>query len=433
MYTLRERAGRIELKSDAGGDNMRRAATASYVGSAIEYYDFFIYGTAAALVFPEVFFPHLGATMATVASLGSFASAFLARPVGAMFFGHMGDRIGRKRTLVITLMIMGLATVGVGLVPSAASIGLAAPLLLIALRLMQGFAVGGEWAGAALLCAESAPGEKRSYACMFTQLGLGTALVLSNVVFLLAHLVLGTTSAAFLEWGWRIPFLLSAVLLGAALYIRLKVEETPAFTGSTPANAGVPFVSLLRHQARELILGIGVMSGLFMFAFQAGTYFTTLAERQAGISKTDILAVGVMGGLCVVALVVMSARLSRTYGPQRVIAVGFTLALPWSFVVIPMIETGEPGMFAVAIVVTYAITGIVLGPLASFIPSLFAFNHRYTGAAMTSNLAAILGGAIPPVISPALMATHGSGAIALMMAGSAAVSLISVVLLRHRW
>ncbi len=410
---------------------MRRATMASYVGSTIEYYDFFIYGTAAALVFPVVFFPHLGPTMGTVASLGSFASAFLARPVGAAFFGHMGDRIGRKRTLVITLLMMGLATVGVGLIPATASIGLAAPALLIALRLIQGFAVGGEWAGAALLCAESAPREKRSYACMFIQLGLGSALVLANLVFLLAHTLLGTASTAFLEWGWRIPFLLSAVLLGTAVYIRLKVDETAVFTEAPERPIEVPILQLLRRQATELLLAVGVMSGLFMLAFQAGTYFTTLAHRQAGISRTDIFVVGVLGGLATVALVFASATLSRRIGARRTIAAGFALAVPWSFVVIPMIETGEPLLYGLAIVVTYAITGIVMGPMASFIPGIFAFDYRYTGTAMTSNLAGIAGGAIPPVLSPVLMSAHGSGAIAVMMAGFCAVSLLSVLLLRH--
>lgn len=199
---------------------LRNISLASYVGSAIEFYDFFIYGTAAALVFPTVFFPHLSPVVATIASLGTFAAAFLSRPIGAAVFGHFGDRIGRKRTLVLTLMIMGTATVGVGLIPSTAAIGLAAPLLLVLLRLAQGFAVGGEWAGSVLLGAEAAPPEQRGYYGMFTQLGLGTALVMANLVFLAIHLTIKDKSTAFLTWGWRLPFLVSALLVGVALYIR---------------------------------------------------------------------------------------------------------------------------------------------------------------------------------------------------------------------
>jgi MFS family permease len=206
--------------------SLRNIALASYVGSAIEFYDFFIYGTAAALVFPAVFFPHLPQVVATIASLGTFAAAFLSRPVGAAVFGHYGDRIGRKQTLVLTLLIMGGATVGVGLIPSTATIGVAAPLLLILLRLAQGFAVGGEWAGSVLLGAESAPPGRRGFYGMFTQLGLGTAVVLANLVFLAVHVTIGDKSAAFLTWGWRLPFLLSAVLVSTALYIRMHIEES---------------------------------------------------------------------------------------------------------------------------------------------------------------------------------------------------------------
>src|SRR3954466_1170008 len=209
--------------------SMKRVAAASFVGSAIEYYDFYIYGTAAALVFPKVFFPHLGATMATVASMATFAAAFLSRPVGAAFFGHFGDRLGRKSTLIATMLIMGLSTVAVGLVPGAVSIGMAAPLILLMLRLVQGFAVGGEWAGAALLSAEYAPAKARGRYGMFTQMGVGSGLVMSSLLFLIVNKTIGESSGAFLHWGWRIPFLFSAVLIAIALYVRMNVAEPPGF------------------------------------------------------------------------------------------------------------------------------------------------------------------------------------------------------------
>ncbi|MUM33414.1 MFS transporter, partial [Mycolicibacterium sp. CBMA 361] len=192
---------------------MNKVAFASFIGTAIEFYDFYIYGTAAALIFPQVFFPNLSPAMATISSLSTFAVAFLARPIGAAVFGHFGDRLGRKKTLVATLLIMGLSTVGVGLVPSSATIGIAAPIILLTLRVCQGFAVGGEWAGSALLSAEYAPAGKRGMYGMFTQLGAGAGLAVSNLVVLITNVTIGEKSPVFLDWGWRLPFLFSAVLL----------------------------------------------------------------------------------------------------------------------------------------------------------------------------------------------------------------------------
>jgi len=216
---------------------MKRVALASFVGSTIEFYDFYVYGTAAALVFPKVFFPHLGSTMATIASLATFAAAFLSRPLGAVAFGHFGDRLGRKRTLVATLLIMGLSTVAVGLVPGAAAIGLAAPLILLLLRLLQGFALGGEWAGSALLTAEYAPTAQRGMWGMFSSLGGGAGLVLTSVMFLAVNNTIGEKSSAFVSWGWRVPFLFSAVLVVIALYVRASVKETPVFAAQKARSA----------------------------------------------------------------------------------------------------------------------------------------------------------------------------------------------------
>ncbi|MGV0848783.1 MFS transporter [Mycolicibacterium phlei] len=405
---------------------MRRISLASYVGSAIEFYDFFIYGTAAALVFPTVFFPDLGHVMATTAALGAFAAAFLARPLGAAVFGHYGDRIGRKQTLVITLLMMGIATVGVGLIPSTATIGVAAPLMLITLRLIQGFAVGGEWAGAVLLSAENAPAHRRGYYGMFTQLGLGTAVIMGNLVFLLVHFGFGTDNPAFLQWGWRIPFLLSAVLIATALYVRLRVDESPVFDDA-PRDPTTPVAALLRRQGRQLLLASGVAACAPMLVFQASTFFTHYATEHLDFSTNFVLLVGVIGGLVEVGCVVAAAMLSDTYGRRRVAAVGFGLAVPWSFVLFPLVETGSRLVFGVAIVATYALIGVCMGPLAAFLPEIFAPQYRYTGAALAHTFGAVLGGALPPVISPTLLNSYGGGAIALMMGALAALSLLSVV------
>jgi MFS family permease len=421
----------IAIAGRGAAQDHRKVALASYAGSAIEFYDFFIYGTAAALVFPTVFFPELGHLMATTASLGAFAAAFLARPVGAAVFGHYGDRIGRKQTLVVTLMLMGVATVGVGLIPSTATIGIAAPMLLITLRLVQGFAVGGEWAGAVLMAGEHAPEGRRGFYGMFTQLGLGSALVLSNLVFLVVYLALGNTSSAFLQWGWRIPFLLSAVLIATALFVRLKVEETPVFARSAThaPQHGTPLAILMRHQGRQVLLAGGAAICAPMLVFQAGTFFTHYAAEHMDYSTNLVLLVNVIGGLCAIGCAAATAILSDTRGRRRVTAFGYAVAVPWAFVVFPLIESRNHLVFAAAIVVTYAVIGLCMGPLAAFLPEIFSARYRYTGAALSHTMGGIVGGAVPPVISPMLMASYGGAAIAAMMGGLALVSLLCVLAL----
>ncbi|MUL84431.1 MULTISPECIES: MFS transporter [unclassified Mycolicibacterium] len=418
---------------------MKRVAFASFVGTAIEYYDFYIYGTAAALIFPVVFFPNMGPTMATISSLATFAVAFLSRPIGAAVFGHFGDRFGRKKTLVATLLIMGSSTVGVGLVPSAESIGILAPVLLLTLRLLQGFAVGGEWAGSALLAAEYAPGGQRGRYGMFTQLGAGAGLACSNLVFLIASVTIGEKSPVFLQWGWRLPFLFSAVLVLVALYVRLTIDETPVFARELardlerdPANKvtpRAPIGELLRTQTRQTLLAAGCMVGIFTMSFIGGTYLLSYASTRIGHHRSLVLAVGVLAGLSLMACTIISAILCDTYGRRRIILTGFGLALPWAFLVMPLIDTGSPVLFAVAISGTFCIFGISYGPIASFLPEIFATRYRYTGAGLSFNLAGIVGGAIPPLVAGVLVATLGSWAVGAMMAGFVVVSIVSTVLL----
>jgi len=396
------------------------------VGTAVEFYDFYIYGTAAALTFPSVFFPNLSSTMAAVASMGTFAAAFVSRPLGGLVFGHFGDRLGRKATLVATMLIMGLSTVGVGLVPGAATIGVAAPLIVLSLRLLQGFAVGGEWAGSALLAAEYAPPTKRGFYGMFTPLGVGIALVLSNLTFLGVNFTIGETTREFTEWGWRVPFLLSAVLIAIALYVRISIDETPVFaaqqaSGTTPR---APIVEVMRQQPGRVALAGGGFLAVYTFVFMAGTYLTSYGHGHLGLSRNVILLAGTLGGLVWSASVALSAGLSDRIGRRPVILFGWVLGLPWSFAVIPLIETGSPVLFTVSILGIYAIAAFGYAPMTSFVPELFATRYRFTGAGLALNLAGIIGGAVPPLIAGPLLARYGSWSIGLMMAILVVVTLV---------
>ncbi len=410
---------------------MKRVATACLVGSAIEFYDFLIYGTAAALVFPTVFFPHLSPSVATIASMGTFGAAFLSRPVGAAVFGYFGDHLGRKKTLVATLVIMALSTVTVGMVPSTAAIGVAAPSILIVLRLLQGFAVGGHWAGSALLSAEYAPAAKRGRYGMFTLLGGGTALVLNSLTFLGVNYTIGENSSAFMQWGWRLPFLISAALIIIALYVWLKIDETPLFAEEKARNLvpKAPLTEVLHLQRREIALAAGSVLGCLGFVYMAGTYLTTYAHSHLGYSRNVILFVGVLGGLASIAFVALSATLSDRVGRRRMMLLGWAGCLPWSFVVIPLMDTGKPILYAVAIVGMYAVAAIGSGPTAAFIPELFATRYRYSGSALAVNVAGVIGGALPPLIAGTLLATYGGWAIGLMLATLALASLVCTYLL----
>ncbi len=404
------------------------------VGTTVEFYDFYIYGTAAALTFPTVFFPNLSPSLATIASMGTFAAAFVSRPLGGAVFGHFGDRIGRKTTLVATLLIMGLSTVAVGLTPGAATIGGAAPLIVLALRLLQGFAVGGEWAGSALLAAEYAPVDQRGRYGMFTAVGAGIAMVLTGLTFLLINATFGETSPSFLNWGWRIPFLLSGLLVAVALYVRVSIDETPVFTHSRNAPPRVPLAEVLRQQWSSVALASGSFVAVFAFVFMAGSYLTSYAHSTLGLSRNAILLAGLLGGLVWTAVVPVSAKMSDRVGRRPVILTGWALALPWSFAVLPLIDADTPALFTAAITGTYALAAFAYAPMTSFVPELFTTSHRYTGAGLAINISGILGGAVPPLIAEPLSMHYGSATIGLMLAVLVVISLVCTYRLPEtRW
>jgi MFS family permease len=405
---------------------VRRINLASMAGTTIEYYDYFIYGTAAALVFDKVFFPHLGGVVGAIAAFGTFAVAFVFRPVGAVLFGHIGDRLGRKRTLILTLMMMGLCTVAVGLLPGAATIGVAAPILLVALRAVQGMAVGGEWAGAALFASENAPDGRRGRFALYPQVGATVAFALASATFLLVDLGIGETSAAFLSWGWRVPFVLSALLIGVGLYVRLHTEETPVFTAAAraPRRRGVPFLEVWRRQPRTMLLATGLTTGIFAVMSVASVYLTSYATSALGMSTAGILVIDIVGSVATVAITAAAAVLSDRFGRRPLVLAGCIALAVWSLVLFPLIDTRSPLAIGTGVVVLLGLIGLAYGPLGAYLPEMFSTRHRYTGAGLSYNLGGVVGGA-GILMAAAPLAASGWGPIALGLC-MAVLLLISV-------
>ncbi|WP_461166942.1 MFS transporter [Tsukamurella serpentis] len=420
---------------------------ASSIGTTIEFYDFFIYGTAAALVFPTVFFSNMSPGVATLASFATFAVAFFARPVGAILFGHFGDRIGRKRTLVWTLLIMGLATVMIGLLPGSESgvfglfpdgIGTLAPVLLVVMRFLQGFAVGGEWAGATLLTAEYAPRGKRGMYAMFPQLGPAFAFLLSSGTFLLFTLAAGDTSSAdsaFMTVGWRIPFLLSALLVAVGLWVRLSVEETPVFTEvrkralSEINRTRLPFLDAIRFQWKEILIAGGALASLFSLFYMGTAFLTNYATKNLGFPRTTVLAMGMVAAVFFGVSIAVSAVYSDRIGRRKVIMASCAMAVVWTLALFPILDTGSLPMYAVGLIGTLIIFGIAYGPAGAALPELFHERYRYTGAGLGYNLAGIFGGAIPPLLAARLVAQGQVLWVGIMLAALSAVSVFCCYLM----
>lgn len=413
--------------------SMRRVALASCAGTTIEFYDFFIYGTAAALVFPTVFFPALGTAAGTVASFATYAVAFFARPLGAILFGHFGDRLGRKKTLISTLLLMGISTVLIGLLPSAEAIGVAAPIALVALRMAQGLAVGGEWAGATLLAAEYAPANKRGLYAVFPQLGPALAFALSSLTFLVVNQFVGETSDAFISYGWRIPFIASALLVIVGLYVRLALEETPMFTtAKTESRRGSttsPLVGVIRNQPRELLLAGGSCTMLFAFFYIGTAYLTSYGTVALGFTRGTVLTVGVIGSVVFAVSIVLSGIYSDRIGRRRVVLASCALSVPWGFLLFPLLDTGSAFAFGVGLSVTLCVMGISYGPAGALLPEMFRTEYRYTGAGMAYALAAVLGGATAPILAAELVSRGASDKIGWMLAGFGLLSFLCTLAL----
>lgn len=413
---------------EATPPGMKRVASASFIGTVIEFYDFGIYGTAAALVFPQVFFPALGQAAATVASFATYGVAFVARPFGSIMFGHFGDRLGRKKSLIATMLLMGLATILVGCMPTANQIGVAAPIMIIVLRVMQGLAAGGEFAGAVLFSSEHAPKNKRGLWSMFPNFGGGGAITLANLTFLLTALFM--SNSTFTSWGWRIPFLASFLLVIVGLWIRLRIDETPVFKNQV-ARSGtsrIPFIEAFKHQPLQVLLAAGTVMVSFALTYIGGTYLVSYGTVELGLPRTFVLAMAMVGGITISAGVVLGAVLSDRIGRRWVIVGAASVAVVWALVLFPILDLGSRTVFAIGLPVTLFISGIATGPQGAFLSELFHTRYRYTAAGLSYSLAGMLGGGVPPLVAASIISSYGSFTFGCILASVCLVSLICVLL-----
>jgi metabolite-proton symporter len=439
--------------------NIARLAITSLAASSIEWYDFFIYGTAAALVFPKLFFAaSLPPAVAQLAAFSTFAVGFIARPVGGVIFGHFGDRVGRKKALVTALLMMGLATTSVGLLPGYAQIGVASPLILILLRFIQGLAVGGQWGGAVLIAIENAPPKRRGLFGSFAQMGVPVGVVLGNLVFL----IMGATVPpdSFLAWAWRVPFLLSIVLVGLALYIQLKLEDTADFqaaqalaakkhedeaaalaaeTGVSIAQArakiraaqGSPILKVLAKNPKEIFLAAGAFVAANGTFYLMITYAVAYATSTLHVARTTILWAVVLANVLAFPVLPLTAWLSDRIGRRSVFMAGALFATLWSaWPFFHLLDTASFPMMLLALIGGLAFNSTMYGCQAALMTELFSTEFRYSGASLGYQIGAICGGGFAPLIATALFAKyHTSSAIAVYMAALCIVSLISVFLL----
>ncbi|WP_158583587.1 MFS transporter [Salinisphaera sp. Q1T1-3] len=407
----------------------RRVAVAAMLGTAIEWYDYFVYGIVAALVFDRLFFPALSPTAGAAAALGSFAVGFIARPAGAVLFGHLGDRIGRRATLVTTIVLIGLSSGAIGLLPSYETIGIAAPILLVVLRLLEGLSVGGEWSGAVLMSVEHAPASSRSLFGAMPQLGspLGT-LMSSGVVALVALM----PDEAFVAWGWRLPFLLAFPMTAVALYLRLRLDESPAFKRLAAADgeAGMPLLVAVRAAWGRMLAAVAaalMASGAF---YLLTVYLVHYGTRTLGVSQQTML-VATLGSAPVEALgIYIGARLGDRFSPGIAVAGGSLLTLVVAWPLMGLVATGQPWAVIAGISLGVGSVGLAYGPLGTLLADAFPVDVRYTAVAVSYNIAGMLGGLVPSLAVATVAAANGAiVAVTILFAGIMAISAIGALIL----
>lgn len=444
--------------------NMRKVALTSLAGTSIEWYDFFLYGTAAALVFPTLFFPaDMPVMVALIASFSTFAVGFIARPLGGIIFGHFGDRVGRKKVLVVALMMMGVATTLIGVLPGYATAGAAAPIMLVVLRFVQGLAIGGQWGGAMLLVTETAPADKRGWYGAYAQAGAPIGVILANLAFL--AISYSVSEEAFMSWGWRIPFMASIVLIGISMYVQLHLEDTPAFkelerlknlkqqtgqasTGEpvqppeeafaeviaehpTPPPARSPVLEALRLYPGRICLAAGAFLSIQVTFYIMIAFVVAYASSPDGVGlpRTTMLAAVLIGSVIQIPFQFWAAGYSDRHGRRRIFMFGAVMTGLWGFALFPLIDTGNFYLITLAIAAGLSFMGLQYGPQAAFFTELFSTHVRYSGASLGYQIGAIVGGALAPTIAVLLWNSYGIFYVSVYIALAGALTLASVWML----
>ena len=427
--------------------SMRKVALTALAGTSIEWYDFFLYATAAALVFPSAFFPDSSPTIGLILSFGTFAFGFIARPLGGVLFGHFGDRIGRKKTLVIALVMMGIASTLIGLLPTYATIGIAAPILLSLLRFAQGLAIGGQWGGAMLLVTESAPADQRGYYGAYAQAGAPVGVILANLAFILISATV--SEEFFMTWGWRIPFLVSVVLIGISMYIQLNMEDTEAFkelealrqqrlaaegSQETVAKRSPVIEALVKYPKRIALAAGAFLSVQVSFYILIGFILAYGSDPNgAAMSRDDMLIAVLLASALQVPTQFWASAYSDRHGRRGIFMLGAVLTGVWGFALFPLVDTGNFWLIVLGITGGLVFLGMMYGPQAAFFTELFSTEVRYSGASLGYQIGAILGGAFAPTIATILWTEYDIVWVSAYIALASVLALISVMMLTETY
>ncbi len=422
--------------------SMRKVALTSLAGTSIEWYDFFLYGAAAALVFPTAFFGEIPESTALILSLLTFAAGFIARPIGGIIFGHYGDKVGRKKTLVAALMLMGIASTLIGLLPTYAMIGVTAPILLTTLRFAQGLAIGGQWGGAMLLVTESAPSNKRGYFGAFAQAGAPIGVILANLAFIATSALL--PDEAFMSWGWRIPFLASAILIGISMYIQLTMEDTKAFRELQNHQKSIgsnenreikksPVLEALIKYPKRIALAAGAFLSIQVTFYILVAFLLAYGVTSADMSRDDMLSAVLIGSAIMVPVQFMFSSYSDRNGRKGIFMTGAILTAIWAFAIFPLVDTGNFWFIVLAVTFGLSFLAMMYGPQAAFFTELFSTEVRYSGATLGYQLGAIAGGAFAPTIAAKLWTDFDIFWVSVYIAIASILTLLSVMSLTETY
>ena len=422
-------------KSINSKSNMRKVALTSLAGTSIEWYDFFLYGASAALIFPTVFFGESSTSTALILSLLTFAAGFIARPIGGIIFGHFGDRVGRKKTLIMALILMGVSSTLIGLLPTYAMIGVTAPILLTSLRFAQGLAIGGQWGGAMLLVTESAPSNQRGYYGAFAQAGVPVGVILANLAFIITGALV--SEEAFFSWGWRIPFLASAILIGISMYIQLNLEDTKAFkelqtsrqTGNVEKITRSPIIEAITKYPAKIVLAAGAFLSIQVTFYILIAFLLAYGVATADTTRDDMLVAVLIASAIMIPFQFFFSSYSDRHGRKGIFMLGAVLTGLWAFAIFPLVDTGNFWLIVLAITGGLVFVSMMYGPQAAFFTELFSTEVRYSGATLGYQFGAILGGAFAPTIAALLWNDYGIIWVSAYIAFASFLTLMSVLFL----